>query len=319
MARPGSRKSASASTSRARRSCSRDAAGRDPRRRPGHAPATASPRRFPRRSSRSPAGRSPSISSTLLRAQRHRATSCSASGISASRFGDARRRRALRAATSAMSFDGPRLLGTGGALRRALPLLGEAFFVLYGDSYLDCDYAAVEAAFHAAGRPALMTVFRNEDRWDASNVAVRDGRIVRYDKRRRAHAGRCDHIDYGLGAIRRRAHSIPTSRRRRSISRRVSGPPGAGRAGRVRGADALLRDRVAGRASPKRGSILRRPDHDDELRHEQHLDEAARHRRGGWTRRDRADGRAARRDARAPAGACSSSASAAAPPTARTP
>ena len=42
------------------------------------------------------------------------------------------------------SFDGERLLGTGGALRRARPLLGEAFFVLYGDSYLDCDYAAVE-------------------------------------------------------------------------------------------------------------------------------------------------------------------------------
>ena len=33
-------------------------------------------------------------------------------------------------------FDGPTLLGTGGALRQASPLLGEAFFVMYGDSYL---------------------------------------------------------------------------------------------------------------------------------------------------------------------------------------
>src|SRR5512147_1658810 len=40
------------------------------------------------------------------------------------------------------SFDGPRLLGTGGALRQARSLLGDAFFVLYGDSYLECDYAA---------------------------------------------------------------------------------------------------------------------------------------------------------------------------------
>jgi N-acetyl-alpha-D-muramate 1-phosphate uridylyltransferase len=96
------------------------------------------------------------------------------------------------------SFDGERLLGTGGALRRARPILGEAFFVLYGDSYLDCDYAAVEAAFLAAGRPALMTVFRNEGRWDASNVLFADGRIVRYDKRA---ASAMQHIDYGLGAI----------------------------------------------------------------------------------------------------------------------
>ena len=82
----------------------------------------------------------------------------------------------------AYSFDGPRLRGTAGAIRRALPLLGEAFFVLYGDSYLECDYAAVQAAFEAAGKLALMTVFRNEGQWDTSNVEFRDGRIVAYDK-----------------------------------------------------------------------------------------------------------------------------------------
>ena len=63
----------------------------------------------------------------------------------------------------AYSFDGPELRGTAGAIRRALPLLGPAFFVLYGDSYLECDYAAVQAAFEAAGKLALMTVFRNEE------------------------------------------------------------------------------------------------------------------------------------------------------------
>jgi NDP-sugar pyrophosphorylase family protein len=98
------------------------------------------------------------------------------------------------------SFDGPQLLGTGGALRRALPLLGAAFFVLYGDSYLPCDFRAVEKAFAASGLPALMTVFHNQDRWDASNVVFRDGRIVRYDKRDRSAEMR--HIDYGLGALR---------------------------------------------------------------------------------------------------------------------
>ena len=47
------------------------------------------------------------------------------------------------------SFDGAVLLGTGGALKRALPMLGAAFFVLYGDSYLRCSFAAVEAAYEA--------------------------------------------------------------------------------------------------------------------------------------------------------------------------
>ncbi|HEX2172601.1 MAG TPA: nucleotidyltransferase family protein [Dehalococcoidia bacterium] len=98
------------------------------------------------------------------------------------------------------SFDGPVLLGTGGALRRALPLLGEAFFVLYGDSYLECDYAAVERAFRAADPPGLMTVFRNEGRWDTSNVVFHDGRIHCYDKV--ARRPDMEHIDYGLGVLR---------------------------------------------------------------------------------------------------------------------
>src|ERR1035437_6108261 len=34
------------------------------------------------------------------------------------------------------AFDGPQLLGTAGALRRALPMLGAAFAVIYADSHL---------------------------------------------------------------------------------------------------------------------------------------------------------------------------------------
>jgi len=100
------------------------------------------------------------------------------------------------------SSDGQALLGTGGALRRALPPLGDAFFVLYGDSYLDCDYAAVERAFRTSGMPGLMTVYRNDDRWDRSNVLHFDGRTVRYDKHERTPDMR--HIDYGLGAFQAR-------------------------------------------------------------------------------------------------------------------
>jgi NDP-sugar pyrophosphorylase family protein len=101
------------------------------------------------------------------------------------------------------SFDGPRLRGTAGAVRQALPQLGENFFTLYGDSYLPCDYAAIERTFAKAGKSGLMTVYRNSDRWDASNVEFAAGRIVRYDKRHRTPEMR--HIDYGLGVFHRRA------------------------------------------------------------------------------------------------------------------
>jgi N-acetyl-alpha-D-muramate 1-phosphate uridylyltransferase len=101
------------------------------------------------------------------------------------------------------SADGPRLLGTAGAIRCALPLLGESFFVLYGDSYLPCDYAAVERSFLLSGRFGLMTVHANEGRWDTSNVEFAGGRILAYDKTNRTPAMR--HIDYGLGAFHRTA------------------------------------------------------------------------------------------------------------------
>lgn len=97
------------------------------------------------------------------------------------------------------SFDGPTPLGTAGALALARGRLGSAFFVLYGDSYLDCDYRAVEQAFFASGKPALMTVYQNADRYDASNVALAEGRIAAYDKKNRVSGMRW--IDYGLGVL----------------------------------------------------------------------------------------------------------------------
>ena len=98
------------------------------------------------------------------------------------------------------SFDGPKLLGTGGALIRALPKLGDAFYVLYGDSYLPIDYQAVGRAFLASGRPGLMTVFENREAYDASNVWFEDGRIKLYSKKEKPPQMR--HIDYGLGVFR---------------------------------------------------------------------------------------------------------------------
>jgi len=95
--------------------------------------------------------------------------------------------------------DGPKLFGTGGAVRRALDRLGPEFLVTYGDAWLDTPYGAVVEAFHASGLPAMMCVFRNENRWDMSNVVFENGVIRLYSKTRRLSEMR--HIDWGLGML----------------------------------------------------------------------------------------------------------------------
>ena len=97
------------------------------------------------------------------------------------------------------SFDGPELLGTAGALKNALPLLGSEFLVLYGDSYLLCDYVNVASVFQSSRKLALMTVFRNDGQWDASNVEFKNGSILAYSKKN--GTPRMKFIDYGLGAF----------------------------------------------------------------------------------------------------------------------
>lgn len=104
------------------------------------------------------------------------------------------------------SFDGPRLLGTAGALKKALPLLEDKFFVVYGDSYLPCEYGSVQESFVRQGKLALMTVFRNDGQWDRSNVEFEDGRVLAYDKVKRN--ARMRFIDYGLGVFHRRAFDL---------------------------------------------------------------------------------------------------------------
>jgi uncharacterized protein (TIRG00374 family) len=103
----------------------------------------------------------------------------------------------------AYCYDGATLLGTGGALRRALPLTGEACWVLYGDSYLDIDYRAIHRAFCDSGSLGLMTVLRNGNQWDRSNVVYRDGRLLSYDKRNQVPE--MEYIDFGASLFRREA------------------------------------------------------------------------------------------------------------------
>ena len=97
------------------------------------------------------------------------------------------------------SDDGTTLLGTGGALGQALPLLGPEFFVLYGDSFLPVSFSTIEQAYYDSDLPGLMTVYRNEGEWDTSNVAFKDGSVLEYNKAKPRHA--MAYIDYGLGVL----------------------------------------------------------------------------------------------------------------------
>ena len=97
------------------------------------------------------------------------------------------------------SYDAPGLDGTLGAVRRALPLLGQRFLVLYGDTYLRLDYGVVTQQWDESGLPAFMTVLRNDGRFDTSNADFTDGLVVRYDKRNPSADMR--YIDYGLGGL----------------------------------------------------------------------------------------------------------------------
>ena len=105
----------------------------------------------------------------------------------------------------AYSYDGPSVIGTGAAIRKALPLVGDEFLVLYGDTYLQIDYGELAAAFRRCGEPALMAVLRNDGRWERSNAAF-DGEKVRYEK------GSSDPglqwVDYGVSALSARVFDL---------------------------------------------------------------------------------------------------------------
>ena len=99
------------------------------------------------------------------------------------------------------SFDGEKLLGTGGAVKKALSKLKDPFFVIYGDSYLDIDYKRIANYFYSNKMPGLMTVLKNENKWDKSNLIFKNDQIVKYDKN--DITSDMDYIDYGLGIFRK--------------------------------------------------------------------------------------------------------------------
>jgi len=82
----------------------------------------------------------------------------------------------------AYSREGKDLLGTGGALKKAEGLLDDDFMMMWGDSYLLLDYADIWRSFQVQDLPAMMVVYRNQNKRVPSNVVVSGGKVVVYDK-----------------------------------------------------------------------------------------------------------------------------------------
>ena len=126
-----------------------------------------------------------------------------------------------------------------------MPLLGELFWVVYGDSYVDIDFAAVHKAFLASKKLAMMTVLRNDNRWDRSNVIFRDGQLVRYDKKNQSPE--MNYVDYGVALLRREAVAKIPPARQYDLADLYTQLVSAGEMGGYEVDQSLLRDRHASR------------------------------------------------------------------------
>ena len=97
------------------------------------------------------------------------------------------------------SYDGDFLLGTGGSIKKALPILDENFYVLYGDSFLPIHFKPIEDFFFKCKKPALMTIILNENKWDKSNVMFKEKTLLEYNKKE--PKSEMKFIDYGLAVL----------------------------------------------------------------------------------------------------------------------
>jgi NDP-sugar pyrophosphorylase family protein len=92
-------------------------------------------------------------------------------------------------------------LGTAGALKKAEAFLEDTFFTLYGDSYLSLDFHQVLSMLNAENKLGVMTVFKNHDRYDRSNIAIKENLVSRYSKN--CLMQDMVYIDYGVNALRK--------------------------------------------------------------------------------------------------------------------
>ena len=92
-------------------------------------------------------------------------------------------------------------LGTAGALKKAEKLLDDPFFTMYGDSYVFLDFGQIMSYFQSQEKLALMTVYKNHNRYDRSNTEVEGNLVKNYNKKERTN--NMVYIDYGVNIFRK--------------------------------------------------------------------------------------------------------------------
>ncbi len=96
------------------------------------------------------------------------------------------------------SFDGDKLLGTGGAIKRAAKLLSPNFYVTYGDTIVFLNAKDMAKEHNASGKAMTLAIIQNRNQGDASNVRLVNGEVY-YDKFNRT--ADMDYIDYGMSIV----------------------------------------------------------------------------------------------------------------------
>jgi NDP-sugar pyrophosphorylase family protein len=104
------------------------------------------------------------------------------------------------------SYEKEKLFGPIGALKNTEPLLEETFFIMYGDSYLSVDLHKVQNYFMQHDKPALMVVYKNQDKYDRSNLIVQDNMVIGYGEKERTRD--MIYIDYGTSILRKKILEI---------------------------------------------------------------------------------------------------------------
>jgi NDP-sugar pyrophosphorylase family protein len=104
------------------------------------------------------------------------------------------------------SFDGQKPLGTGGAIKKSLSKLENNFFVLYGDSFLPINFYDVQDVYIKNNNKALMTIIKNDNQWDKSNVRYESGKLIEYNKKNPKQ--NMKYVDYGLAVLNKSIFSV---------------------------------------------------------------------------------------------------------------
>ena len=99
------------------------------------------------------------------------------------------------------SSDKKKLLGTGGALKKAENLLEDSFLVMWGDSYLPFNFQKAIKFFKKSNKSGMLIVFKNLNKYEPSNVEVKNNLVKSYSKKRKTK--KMKYIDYGISIYRK--------------------------------------------------------------------------------------------------------------------